>query len=278
MGYLLNSRAELASRYGVHCVGRREILDSDYFSVVQMLKQGKTVSEALEVRAIKSFQNIVEGTDCDTVIFSAEDFFSPLFFKNARRVSSWLSRLSEGYQKEMILYTRKQSDYLESWYMQLIHVGKLVDYQDYLNDLDLDAISWLDVLDEISNGFDGGRLVIRPFEMIKALGSRAFLNDFLEGLNSSIKQKDLPSYDLHSVNRSFSYVAFLMAKAARPHLDDAEWVKLRKFLQNKFSTKTHERMKFPLSAGISERHAKGNEAMFSKYMPEYDAESLGYLK
>lgn len=184
--------------------------------------------------------------------------------------------LTMGHEVKIVCIVRRQDKYLESYYLQKIQGGASMTFGEYLEQVDLKAVSWKKVVDMAEGVFGEGNVVVYPFETIYA-GDEQFLRRFI----AQFADPDAFDYGNLNIpkNRSYSDVALRIALVGNGLLEPEERKLLRKFLQENFSNATHPRAKLMTpeqSAELLAMHEQGNRELFAKYCPELDMAGLGY--
>lgn len=268
----------LLDKYGVFECGREAMMKTPFFDVIRKLSRGEDVSDSQYEAGSESFEDLCSlVADADSILLHNEDLFSPMFFNNAHTIAGYLAKLTSSFEeRRVVLYIRRQPDYVESWFMQQIHVGMCARFDSYIRRQDLAALSWWNVLSSINLSFERSEIVCKPYETISS-GSLEFLREFLRIV--SLGDISLDGYNCESVNRSYSKKAYDMAMACYPILDVEEKKVFRQFLQKSFSTKTHPRARFfsdDERIELLKMHNEGNRRVFDRYIEGLDPVVLGY--
>lgn len=275
---LKKDRSPLAQQLNI--VFREEVNKTNFYHSLKKAKAGDEVSD-FEGDEIYSLLR----ADKDNLITN-EDLFSGLsvgdFFKGLEvglpMIKSHLSK----FNVRVILYTRAQSEYVESMYLQQLHMGRLVEFDDFVGEYIPEALSWLDVCRSIEGVVGKENLIVKPYEMIKEIGPQEYYRDFLRAL----QVRGFGSFAVdhastgRKYNRSFSQKAIEIYKALYSLLNEDELKKLRVFLQNHFSTQEYSRPKLfdeLRRKRVFEFYKKSNAQLFSEYMPQYDRFSQQYF-
>lgn len=266
---------ELESKFSISSINRSRIIENPFFDCVRELEQGRELPPSAFEKGRAHFLELIDTCPCNTVLLHCEDFYSSMFFNHADKVSSYYRYVTAGMDAKVILYVRSQPSYIESWYMQLVHIGEAVPFEEYYASLDLNSLSWWRVVQGISLFTEAIKVV--PYESIFESTTK-FINNFFSECGAEV---DCSEYLVENQNRSFSGIAYNIAMYAYSYLNEEERHTLRKFLQEHFSTRTHEPASFLSSAArkhILDMHRKGNLQLFEQYLPEYDPRKLGYVE
>jgi hypothetical protein len=160
-----------------------------------------------------------------------------LYPRAASRIDA-LARVLEPYEAKIVLSIRPQAGFLESYYLQTVHQGSHLPFRRWLKGVDLDALSWQPLVDQLVSAFGADRVEILDFERLK-LGQESYLRDFF-GLIDPALQLDTSYAPVR--NASISEKGLRIALAANRHLDtDPERKAMRVFLQERFSNLDYPR-------------------------------------
>jgi len=149
-----------------------------------------------------------------------------------------LGRLLAPYRSKVFLYVRPQAEFIESYYLQLIHQGNTFTFAEWIDSLDLDRLSWVPLADMLIEALGGERVEIIDFGEIR-LGQNRFIESFFRRID--------PSFDFEvdykpRRNPSVGDKGLRLALAANPHLKTgAEKKAMRVFLQKRFSNVDYPR-------------------------------------
>jgi hypothetical protein len=181
--------------------------------------------------------------------------------------------LSDAYDIEYVFYVRRQDEFIESTYLNLVRDGMLVDFQSYFDRLVLPTLAFNDFFCRLADATPNPIRVI-PFEVVKR--SPAL---FLDSL-STIAAPNLHLVPGRNTRPSFSEVALQLAMLGYPHLSGQDRLAFGDFLAARFSTRTNPRA--PLLSdeqrrGIIEMFRDDNAKLFSTWIaPEYQEEAAYY--
>lgn len=233
--YMRDNGAVLRRRR-IHYVGRDEMND-----LVGWGKRLLHQPERLEGRITEAFANPWHRT----VIISHENTLGPPFkdgaahlYPRGPEIIAQLARALGRWRARVFLYVRPQDEFVESYYLQRIHQGHRLSFSQWLDQLDLDALSWRPVVDALVSHFGAERVEVVDFDRIRQ-GQNEFIADFFRRID--------PSYEIQPDyrpvrNASISDKGLRIALAANKHLrSDWERKAMRKFLQKHFSNRSYPR-------------------------------------
>lgn len=208
---------------------------------------------------------LIADRRCATLVASHENTLGPPLKPDAAHlyprgpeIAEQLARVLDPWPARVILYIRPQDEFVESYYLQRIQQGDHVTFEAWLEQVDLDALSWRPVIAALHQHFGADRVEVVDFGRIRA-GQNAFIADFFRRIDPTL---DL-SPDYRPVrNASISDKGLRIALAANKHLrTDVERKAMRRFLQRHFSNRTAPR---PVLLTAQQR-----TELRERYAPEY---------
>lgn len=162
----------------------------------------------------------------------------PGFYPRARRNLAALAEICGDAPTKVFLSIRRPSEFVESWYLQTVHMGSSQTLEEWLAGVDLTSISWRPIVTAMIELFGPDAVEVVDFELVQE-GQGAYLGRFLRVLDPEFDDTHDPPTPY---NRSVSGKGLRMALGANPHLRDAEERRaLRKFLQRNFSNVDYPR-------------------------------------
>lgn len=273
-------------RKGLRVVFRSQMINRKLQECLYRISKNEFDANTL-LELDEDLEKLLPKRDIDCLITN-EDIFSTIdlhdFYRNIdvslQQIRKTANRL--GWGVKLIFYTRSQADYIESVYLQHIHLGRALCFDDFLKGEIPTFLSWRSVVDEAVSVLGNENVIIEPFENIKIKGGERFYLDFLRSVGvSDFDGIDFESDILNSrgANRSYSMLGVEIARKVNPLLNKEEKKFLRNFLQENFSTATHERASF---LDVDKRHevmdfySLDNKELFDKYLNESDPFEMGY--
>ena len=180
-----------------------------------------------------------------------------LYPEAATRVAA-LAAILRDRDARVIIYLRPQAAFLESYYLQLVQQGGSLTFDQWLDRVDFDRVSWRPVVEMLRDSMGPERVAIGDFEEIRA-GQDPFLSGFFRRVDPAIKVQ--PKYSARR-NLSISDKGLRIALAANPHLRTPDEKKrMRAFLQKHFSN-----AKYPRPVLFSDSHRAD---LTARYGDEY---------
>ena len=162
------------------------------------------------------------------IILSSEGFAgTPLTgFDNSDITASILKDATSEFNVRVIVYLRRQDQYVESMYTQTIHQGESSSFEEFLENFnDQKALDYSLLLASFESQFGRENIVVCSYE-------HAANNGIVKDFGSIVGISDLDQYsNKRKANPSYSLQAIAMARSINPALDTHEKHLLRKFLQ-----------------------------------------------
>jgi hypothetical protein len=149
-------------------------------------------------------------------------------YANAPVAAARLRAATADFDVRVVVFLRRQDDFLESIYTQLIHQGGSQSFDDFLHSLPPGGPDWQRLLDTYATEFGRENLVVRRYHSAFYPRPESLLEDFCAILgipcNSLVKADATP-------NQGYSHEAQELARICNPHLDGAGRRQLRQLLQ-----------------------------------------------
>ena len=242
---------------------------------------GKSAFAAELKGVVKSARREVAGR-LRTVLLSNEamigragpGFGDPYWPRAAEGIGEVIAALSPR-RTDVLVYVRRQDRLLESMYMQQIHVGKSLTWEDFFaNAGGDDRVRYRDLMEVIEGLPTVESTRVRPFEIIEG-GAAPFVADFLAYFGADDLTPLLT--DFAPSNPPYTQPAWESALQINPHLRTEEQIReTRKFLKKLFPPEKHppaalmtpdERLR------LLEIYGPANLSFFRDYLPDYPADS-----
>lgn len=176
---------------------------------------------------------------------------------------------------------RRQDTLIESQYIRQLRGGESFGFDRYLAAAMRrpDALSYGDLAARLGALIGVESLLLQPYELMP-IDLNRFLNGLLAPMGTSVDFE--PLAPPHRADPSYSQAAMLLARATSPHLDSRREISaVGRFLRRTFPIGKD----YPAASmlGESDRaelirmHASDNEAVFSRWMPEFPSDAYGRL-
>lgn len=284
----LKANVDRLAEDDIRLVDRATLTESPFFGYLEQVTSGQVAATAAVPDDIAAnLAEMVEGPQSQ-VLMTSEILFHRLplddFYDRIADGLRLFQRLLPDWRIRVIFYVRVQKSFVESCYTQLLQMGKRIKFSVYTGGGVPTHLGWTRVCDDIAGVIGAENLTVRPFETIRALGTEGFLTDFLLRLGLTPEQAE--AFDLDetlaegkAANRGFSEVAVKMARFTMPMIAPGDRKKLRKFLQENFSTEHYPRPVYfsdEQAAQMAQHYRADNARLFATYIPDQDPAALGY--
>lgn len=273
------------SQQGLGVVLRKHVFETPFAQEVIEVAHGTRAPGVISPAARKSLRELLARKPGD-VLVANEDLLCRLnvqdFYQNIGAAVRHIRAMEPEAEARFILYIRRQSDYLESVYMQFVQVGRALKFPRFMKRAASVDLSWLRIVEDLADAAGRENIAVRPFETIRD-GDTAFLQDFLRlcGVSDPEAFSVVPEAGRgRAANRSYGDLGMRLARRANPLLETKkERRAFRKFLQENFSTATHPRaelLSLVEREEIQDRYASSNQTLFARFDLGADGAALGY--
>lgn len=148
------------------------------------------------------------------------------FYPHAEAMLATLVSVLPKRRTRVILYVRHQDRLIESNYLHSVKLGSAETFPGFLQRIDLDAMSWLDLAGRLAGIVGGENLIVRPFEPI-AQGvvpfAREFFSLFCDPARLNLREIQ--------ANPSLSAPGVFLARLLGPRIPASAWYYLRQGIQ-----------------------------------------------
>ncbi|WP_264214793.1 hypothetical protein [Leisingera thetidis] len=184
----------------------------------------------------------------------------PGLYPDHGKIIDGLPAALEGFRPRIVYSIRPPWEFLESYYLQMVHQGYYQTFNQYIGDLDLAKLSWTPIIERLQQAFGKENVSVMDFGLIRQ-GQEVFLKEFI---SRNLPEGVVPDLEYDAVhNASISDRGLQMALRVNPLLRPGETGVVRRFLQEHFSNRTEPR---PLL--MSEQQKSELKA---RYEDEYNA-------
>jgi hypothetical protein len=237
--FLWDRRAELRRR-GVSLIGRLEMTRDVGLGPALLADPGPFTRRVDDFRRSPNYTLLLAS---DEQIIGQP--FPPAgdgrIYPDARRNAAALARILAPLPTRIVIMLRPQDQFVESYYLQTVQGGGTESFAQYLERVDLDALSWRPVIAALTDAFGADAVTVRDFGSIRD-GQEQFITGFLRALDERL---DLDPHYPGSHNRGLSERGVRMALDANAILrKPSDVVAVRDFLQLHFSNAAYARPRF----------------------------------
>ena len=209
----------------------------------------------------------------ESMIGSPAPGFGDPFWPRATAALSDIIEALEPRSTTVLLYTRRQDRFIESIYMQRIHLGSSRPWEPFFNHVCVDdRVRYQDVIDSILAVPTIDEVKVSPFEIIGA-GAMPYVRYFLESLDAGIEHLLPHVGNLRQSNPSYTKPAYEMALQVNKTLETVEEKReMRRHLKKLYPVGEHpkpELLTDEQRASLIELYRPANEKLFATHMPEF---------
>lgn len=218
--HTLRDNQDLLGSNGYHFIAR-----SLLYQPVQKL-QG-FAPDRIE-REKRNYHELIENSKCGNLIFSYENFSGDLFnaYSDAPLWAQTLSSIFGNHSVKIIIYLRRQDQFIESAYVQSIKQGCGWTFANFCDIVDIHGFNWYNHLTHYAQYFGNDSIIVRPYESVQ-LQNGNVVPDFLQILG--IPSDAIPVTS-HRENRSYSRSALELARIYNSAVNRDDVVLMRKAL------------------------------------------------
>jgi hypothetical protein len=175
-------RDRLMDEHALGLVTRATLMPSAFGQEIYEVSQGRHPESDVTDAAKVSLRSLLPDGD-GNVLITNEDLICHLeiqdFYQNAESAIRYLRTALRAFDLHVIFYIRKQADYLESIYMQLVHLGRRARFVQFMKRAAPVDLSWLRAVEAMERALPPGCVHLRAFEQIRHIGEVGFYRDFL---------------------------------------------------------------------------------------------------
>jgi hypothetical protein len=196
--------------------------------IMKCLSQSTKYDKGLVSSYRDELDSLVSSVKSTKKIIVSSEHYSGIAtdgYQNSGIIASMLRDATSKYKVKIIIYLRRQDDFVESMYTQMIHQGGTLEFDCFLKGFDsLEALDYQRMLNDYSLSFGRENIIVRSYH---EASRRGLLNDFSEIIVSDLLKKSTSERS----NPSYSSHALEIAKKCNQHLDTKQQSRLRRALQ-----------------------------------------------
>lgn len=150
-------------------------------------------------------------------------------YADAPVIAARLRAATHGFDVRIIVFLRRQDDFIESWYTQRIHEGRSESFEQFFHDIRQEEMNWLRLVEAYAAVFGRENIIVRRYHREFYPEPADLLVDFcsIVGVPKALIARSLGRVR----NQGFSREAVELARACNPHLDKGQQKQLRQLLQ-----------------------------------------------
>lgn len=196
-------------------------------------------------------------------------------YDNAPMLASRLRELTRDFDVKIIVFLRRQDDFIESLYTQKIHEGNSMTFGDFLDGIDPETMNWHKLLESYALQFGRENIITRVYHKDCYPKPQDIIVDFCKmiGLRPEVLKHRLQTVR----NQGFSMEAVEMARMCNPSLDPVRRKQLRQMLQvasAKPVFQSYSYLDLEARRKILSVHEDSNDRVRRDYMPAGDDSGL----
>lgn len=189
-------------------------------------------------------------------------------YTNVSAVAETLSRITEGFDTTIIVYLRRQDEFVESFYTQSIHEGGSRSFEEFLSALPSTAYDWTELLEPYDRLFSLESLRVRRYSYGRTAGPADVINDFGRLVGSEYL-RTLRTAD--RVNPSYSRDALEFARHCNSTLSPSRRDELRRMLQRcsvKSPSESYSFFNAKERRSFLDQYSSSNQFVASRYLAD----------
>lgn len=164
-------------------------------------------------------------------LISYEGFCGNAFqgYPNASLIANRLRAVTRDFDVRIIVFLRRQDDFIESMYTQMIHEGGSRSFQDFITTTRPESMDWYRLLESYAAVFGRENLIVRRYHADFYPKSDSLIVDFANIVG--VRPECLKSKRSLTRNQGYSSEAVELARLCNPSLSKPHRALLREMLQ-----------------------------------------------
>jgi len=243
----------LLEDYGVEYIGPSLIQSSDIGRHFKDLACGNLVdndSYAKSLEAAKEcFIDTANEILSDNILISWEGFLGHSgldkyqgIYPHSNKVSESIEYIFGEFNPRILLIIRRQDDFIESCYLQQIKECRSLSFSEFVDKIDINCLSWLDVYNSFNKYFENS-ITVFPFELIREIGTSNYIQHCMSNLLGFDLKVD--NFVIHEcLNPSFSEYGVNMSLELLPKINESTRAELNKILFRQLSSNKYGKAKY----------------------------------
>ena len=192
-------------------------------------------------------------------------------YNNTKVTAESLRKITDGIDGidvSIIVYLRRQDDFIESLYTQSIHDGGASTFPEFAAQFSETAFNWEIFLQAFSQNFDKPQIKVRVYDKAYLPRKESLLKDFGSVIESNVFSN---SGMCGTSNAGYSRDALEIARLTNPYLDDYEKQQLRIIFQHANCKQPFERYQYfsrQEREDFLSRYSASNAAVAKEFFPD----------
>lgn len=211
------------------------------------------------------------------IVISNEGFSGdPLSgYANASEMAERLRICTRDFDVKILIYLRRQDEFVESLYTQKIHEGHSLSFADFLQSITSVCFDWYALVESYAEVFGRENIIVRRYEKRFMPCRESILEDFFHIAGAEPKRLNLIQ-EKAAPNAGYGPVAVEIARICNPNLAASDRQELRHILQAAISKQPHERYSL-LNAETRQQLLARHEESNARLAREYLGDATGEL-
>ena len=222
----------------------------------KILNECNRYNEQGEFSFIISDEALSGNTDC--------------YYRNIDVIAKSFQDITKGFLVKIIVYLRRQDQFIQSAYTQKIHQGESYSFKEFLNSFPTDALNWKNLLDIYAEYFGKDNIIARVYDDQLLLDDRGILYDFGRIINC---EELAVSKQVKFKNKGYSRDSVELARLINPKLNDQQVRFLRSILQSIDTKQPFERYTYFTEKerlAFLQQYAESNSTVAKHYFKKAD--------
>ncbi|HRJ10547.1 MAG TPA: hypothetical protein PK490_11930 [Prosthecobacter sp.] len=202
-----------------------------------------------------------------------------LGYRNAPDFARRMRSCTAGYKVTVLVYIRRQDEFIESLYTQKIHEGHTLTFEEFLDQISGLVFDWHALLESYAEVFGRENIIVRRYEKRFMPRRESLLEDFFEITGAGHAGLELRQGDA-APNAGYSRIAAEIARQCNSHLGTEERREMRRVLQASIPKQPHEsysHMDGPARASLLARHEASNALVARDYFGDTTGRLFEFL-
>jgi hypothetical protein len=221
-------------------------------------------------RCQKALQKKTRGRKNDRFLMSWEAFSGDPYsgYSNAFGVANALRRITSEFDVRIVVYLRRQDEFIESLFAQIIMAGRSMDFQEFMDRHPYQGYSWETLVEAFATNFGTRNIIVRRYG--PAYLEEGLLVDFGRAIGSDGIASGVEDV---AVNQGPSSYGLEIARLANPHLTKNERKRLRLALQRDHGMDRFSRRSYldpDTRDAILGHHELANNRVARRYLGQTD--------
>ena len=222
----------------------------------------------------KKLEGMIDVVAENRVLLSCSEYIGNLdrCFEDAREMAFKLDAITRKYTRKIVVYIRRQDEFIESTYAQYVKQGASYSFRDFMRQFDVYQFDWYRLIGIFMEVFGPENIVIRPYEK-----SQLYEGDVVRDFYRILGINTLAILQQHGYsNRGYSPAGLEIARVYNrvfKHNDDKK-VRMKNVLQSKMPKQHFDKFyffQFEDRKKILSFYEKSNRQLAREYLQRENA-------